>query len=127
MNREFRSLWMRLVELRACVAFLVPRCLLFAAFPALAVPVHLRTEQMTSPIGVDVEKPVFSWQSDATTPDWKQSAYQIKVASAAGLLAQGKGDVWDSGRISASDSVNIPYGGPALRSQRRYFWTVQTW
>jgi len=91
------------------------------------MPVHLRTEQMTSPLGIDVEKPVFSWQSNATATDWMQSAYDVMVATDASLLSRGKPDVWDSGRIPSSDSVNIAYGGPALRSQQRYFWAVRTW
>ena len=30
-----------------------------------AAPVRLRVEQRTNPLGIDVMRPVFSWQSDA--------------------------------------------------------------
>ncbi|MES2390951.1 MAG: family 78 glycoside hydrolase catalytic domain [Acidobacteriota bacterium] len=82
---------------------------------------------MTTPLGIDVERPVFSWRSEASTPDWMQSAYEVMVASSPSLLLRGRPDLWDSGRVAGSDSVNIAYGGPALRSQQRYFWMVRTW
>jgi alpha-L-rhamnosidase len=94
---------------------------------ASASPVRLRTEQMITPIGIDSPKPQFAWQSDATTQNWKQSAYQVQVATSEQNLATGKPDVWDSGRIASSDSINIPYAGPALKPQTRYFWQVSVW
>ena len=51
---------MRLVPLRSCVAALVLASSLFPALSAFSMPVHLRTEQSTNPIGIDVDKPVFS-------------------------------------------------------------------
>jgi alpha-L-rhamnosidase len=92
-----------------------------------ASPVRLRTEQMTTPIGIDSSKPQFAWQSDATTPNWKQSAYQLLVATSEQSLASGKADIWDSGRIASSDSINILYSGSALKPQTRYFWQVRIW
>src|SRR5262249_27316666 len=71
--------------------------------------------------------PQFSWQSDATTPNWAQSAYQLLIATDEKNLASGKADFWDSGRIASSDSINIPYNGPALKLQTRYFWSVRVW
>ena len=94
---------------------------------AAASPSRLRTEQMPTPIGIDAAKPNFEWQSDTTTANWMQSAYEILVATSEKNLAPGRSDVWDSGRITSSDSVNIVYGGPALKSQTRYFWLVRVW
>jgi alpha-L-rhamnosidase len=92
-----------------------------------AEPVRLRVEQRANPLGMDERKPVFSWQSDATERDWKQSAYRILVASSAASLAKGNADVWDSGRVESSESVNVVYGGAELKSRQRYFWTVEVW
>jgi alpha-L-rhamnosidase len=94
---------------------------------AMASPVQLRTEHRTNPLGMDAATPYFAWQSDATTPNWMQSAYQILVATSEKNLTTGKADIWDSGRIATSDSINIPYSGPALKSQTRYFWLVRVW
>jgi alpha-L-rhamnosidase len=92
-----------------------------------AAPVKLRVEQRVNPLGIDVMRPVFSWQSDSTERNWKQSAYRVRVASAAIGLASGKADVWDSGRVDSSDSVGIAYAGPELKSRQRYFWSVEVW
>src|SRR5579871_3392728 len=105
----------------------VVMALLSVGSAVYAAPVRLRVEQRTNPLGIDVVRPVFSWQSDAAERDWKQSAYRILVASSAAALAQGKGDVWDSGRVDSSESVGIAYGGPELKSRQRYFWTVEVW
>jgi alpha-L-rhamnosidase len=94
---------------------------------AAASPIQLRTEYRTDPIGIDAERPQFAWQSDAKTPNWMQSAYQIFVATSEKNLAAGNGDVWNSGRISSSDSINISYGGPALKSRMCYYWLVRVW
>lgn len=92
-----------------------------------ASPVHLRTEQMTNPLGIDVAKPRFAWQSDAKAEGWMQSAYRVIVASSEKSLKAGKGDVWNSGRVSSSDSINIAYAGSVLKSKKRYFWAVTVW
>src|SRR5205823_14402763 len=105
---------------------LLPFTLLASSFAA-ASPVQLRTDHLTNPIGIDTPNPQFAWQSDATTPNWMQSAYQLLIATSEKNLAPGKADVWDSGRIPSSDSINITYHGPALKSQTRYFWSVRVW
>ncbi|MBS1814099.1 MAG: family 78 glycoside hydrolase catalytic domain [Acidobacteria bacterium] len=94
---------------------------------AYATPVRLRTEQRTNPLGIDVTKPRFAWQSDAKSDGWMQSAYELLVASSEKQLKAGKGDVWNSGRVASSDSINIAYGGPALKSRTRYYWAVKVW
>src|SRR5205823_7028317 len=112
------------------VKTLIPLAFLASSFAA-ASPIQLRTNHLTNPIGIDSPKPQFSWQSNATTPNWTQSAYQLLVATDEKNLASGKGDakpdMWDSGRIPSSDSINISYNGPALKPQTRYFWSVRVW
>jgi len=98
----------------------------FAA-TALASPVHLRTNALDAPIGIDTSRPTLSWQSDAKTPNWTQSAYEILVATDVKNLKPGKADAWDSRRVSSSESVNIAYAGAALKPQQRYVWAVKTW
>ncbi|HTC76322.1 MAG TPA: family 78 glycoside hydrolase catalytic domain, partial [Edaphobacter sp.] len=105
---------------------LIPLTLLASSFAA-ASPVQLRTNHLINPVGIDTPKPQFAWQSDATTPNWTQSAYELLVATSEKNLTPAKPDVWDSGRIASSDSINIPYNGPALKPQTRYFWSVRVW
>ena len=92
-----------------------------------ANPVHLLCNHLANPLGIGSGKPRLSWQSDSTERNWHQSAYRILIASSANSLRQGKGDVWDSGKVEAAQSVGIAYGGPTLESRKRYVWTVAVW
>ena len=92
-----------------------------------AAPVHLRCESLQNPLGIDSAIPRFSWQSDNSERNWRQSAYQILVATNPKQLDAGRGDVWDSGKVNASESVGIAYGGPQLESRKRYYWMVRVW
>ncbi len=97
------------------------------AASAFAMPVRLRCEYLENPLGIDASSPHLSWQSDSAERNWKQAAYQILVASSSDNLRAGKADVWDSGRIDSSESVGIPYRGPALESRKKYYWKVRVW
>ena len=60
-----------------------------------AVITNLRVEYKTNPIGIDVEKPRFSWIMESDTRGQKQTAYQILVSTSPDV---NNVDVWDSGR-----------------------------
>jgi alpha-L-rhamnosidase len=92
-----------------------------------AKPVNLECESLTTPLGMDAAKPRLAWKIQDSRPGARQTAYEIQVASKAEMLAGGKGDVWDSGRVESSDSLGVPYGGPALRPSKRYYWRVLLW
>jgi alpha-L-rhamnosidase len=94
---------------------------------AQAATVHLRTNALDNPMGIDSPHPAFSWQSDAKTPNWTQSAYEILVATDPKHLRQGTVAAWDSGRVNSSASLDIPYAGAPLQSQQRYAWRVIVW
>src|SRR6185437_13381168 len=94
---------------------------------ALASPVHLQTEHRPGPLGVDVASPRFAWQSDAKSSNWMQQSYEINVGTDEQTVRSGKGEVWDSGRVSSQDSVDIAYRGPALHARTRYYWAVRVW
>ena len=86
-------------------------CFVLLVAASHAAPVHLRTNALNTPIGVDTPKPTFSWISDATTPNWTQSAYEILVDPDVGKLRAGHAATWDSGRIVSSESLDIGYAG----------------
>ena len=94
---------------------------------AYAAPVHLRCEYLVNPIGIDVPSPHLSWQSDNTERNWRQTAYEVLVASNDESLRAGKVDIWDSGKVDSAESVGITYRGPATQSRRRYYWKVRVW
>jgi len=84
----------------------------------------LRTEWATNPIGIDEPAPRLSWLLHSDRRGTRQSAYEIRVAGSPDSMAT---PLWTTGRVASSESVNRPYGGPALRPGRRYHWQVRAW
>ncbi len=89
--------------------------------------VELRCEYADAPLGVDAPRPRLSWWLEADQRGASQTAYRILVASAPGLLAEGRADKWDTGRVDSGQSVNVPYDGRLLASGERCWWTVSVW
>jgi alpha-L-rhamnosidase len=100
---------------------------IFLASFCYAKPFHLRCEYLDNPLGIDTVTPQLSWQSDSKEDNWRQSSYEILVASSEKDLRPGKTDIWDSGKQSSSESVGILYAGSRLQSGKRYYWKVKTW
>jgi alpha-L-rhamnosidase len=90
-------------------------------------PDHLTCDSLTQPLGIDSSQPLFSWQLQDAGFAARQTAYRIEVASKPAMLAGGKPDVWDSGRITSGKSVDVVYGGPELTASTRYYWRVEVW
>src|SRR6185503_7584486 len=84
-------------------------------------PVALQTDNLTNPLGIDDPAPRFSWQLQDPTNGAAQTSYQIQVASSAELLRQNTADIWSSGVVRSSQSMNTVYAGPALKPSTRYF------
>jgi alpha-L-rhamnosidase len=110
----------------AIVASLV--ALVASVSSAPAATVHdLRTESLARPVGIDAAHPDLSWRIDAARRGYRQSAYQVLVASSPGLLRANQGDLWDSGKVASAESVHVPYAGAALESRADYYWKVRVW
>ena len=92
-----------------------------------AGPVHLQVDNLDKPLGIDDATPRFSWQLNDATRGAKQTAYRVTVATRAELLANGNADVWDSGKVTSGQSMNVKYAGPAVKASTRYFWQVEVW
>ena len=105
----------------------VVTAIVMLASAAAATPVHLRCEYLENPLGIDAAAPHLSWQSYNTERNWKQTAYEILVASSDESMHAGKADVWDSGKVDSAESVGIVYHGPTLESRKRYYWKVRVW
>lgn len=82
-------------------------------------------EYVRHPLGLDVPRPRLSWPLTSAKEGQAQSAYQVRVATAADRLTEP--DVWDSGKVASGDSVLVPYAGPGLKSRTRYYWSVRVW
>ncbi|NGN62590.1 family 78 glycoside hydrolase catalytic domain [Streptomyces sp. A7024] len=82
-----------------------------------SAPRDLQVGSRIAPLGTE-RAPAFSWVPRAG----RQTAYEIEVGT-----APGKADVWRSGKVAGADSIEVPYGGGALRSEQPYHWRVRTW
>jgi alpha-L-rhamnosidase len=87
----------------------------------------LSTEHMTNPLGIDTGRPLLGWVITSTGRGVAQTKYQIRVARDTSSLASGRNLVWDSGPVQSDRSFDVPYGGPALASETRYYWQVRVW
>jgi hypothetical protein len=70
--------------------------------------------------------PEFGWTYNASFRGDSQTAYRIIVASNQTLAGQGTGNLWDSGLVSNSASLNVAYAGTPLQTSTSYYWCVQT-
>ncbi|MHC4248183.1 MAG: glycoside hydrolase family 78 protein, partial [Planctomycetota bacterium] len=71
--------------------------------------------------------PEFGWIVNDARRGAVQSAYRIVVASTAEGARALRGDVWDSGTVRSSKSVDVEYAGEPLAPGRSYYWRVRTW
>jgi alpha-L-rhamnosidase len=128
---SFRLKIFQIISQTGCLAIMTGLLLTVVKAEELTVtPSDLRCEYRGGPVGIDVRTPRLSWKLAVNPPaarGVKQHAYQILVASSPELLAGDKGDVWDSGKVSSDDSVNIAFAGKPLGSREELFWKVRVW
>ena len=87
----------------------------------------LRCEYARDPVGIDVQRPRLSWRLESSRRGERQTAWQVLAASTPEVLAQDRGELWDSGKVVSDQSVNVEYGGPPLASRQRVLWKVRAW
>lgn len=78
-------------------------------------PIELRTEYLSDPIGIDIERPRLFWKAVGAL---RQSAYRI-------LAYSGGKQIWDSGKIE-SDAMHCDFPLP-LTSRQRVEWKLTLW
>ncbi|MCG6189323.1 family 78 glycoside hydrolase catalytic domain [Maribellus maritimus] len=89
--------------------------------------VDLKCEYLVNPLGIDVVHPRLSWRMESTENGAGQTAYRILAATNMDLLKNETPDLWDSGKIESSQSIQVEYNGKPLNSGMKVFWKVQVW
>jgi alpha-L-rhamnosidase len=84
---------------------------------------HLLTENLDNPIGLDCKTPRMSWKLFSARRQTSQTAYELTVSEFPDARKKG----WSSGKIGSDRSVQAPYAGPALQPGKRYYWRVRVW
>ena len=77
--------------------------------------IHLKTEHMVNPIGIDISRPVLSWNC---CEGIRQTAYEI-------LASQDGEAVWYTGKVPSSQ-MSVIYGKETTARQR-LTWQVRLW
>ena len=83
---------------------------------------NLLCENRENPLGIDMLNPRFSWQLLSNRRNILQTAYEIRV-----IEGSGKKEFWNSGKLTESRSIYVPYGGASLKSAEIYSWQVRVW
>lgn len=111
---------MNIIFIKPKVILLLSLLLLFTACSGKGLS-SLKVEYEETPLGIDAEKPRFSWRMASDKRGQSQSAYQITVTDQEGQ------EVWNTGKIESDISLNIEYAGKPLQPCTRYDWEVQVW
>ncbi|MCE5237792.1 putative glycoside hydrolase [bacterium] len=85
-----------------------------------APPAGMLCEWRTDNMAVPDICPEFFWQAPG------QTAYRVIVATTEGLIRQGRGDLWDTGRVATALPI-AEYAGTPLPPGQTLWWAVQTW
>jgi hypothetical protein len=78
-------------------------------------------------MGVDAPNPRLFWTGESSQRGQKQTAFEILAATSPELLAKDNGDLWDSGKVTSNETIQIPYAGRPLESSQLVFWKVRVW
>ncbi len=81
-------------------------------------------EYSENPIGVDTEKPCFSWIHRQSVAGY-QKEYRIIVSKLSDINDMTK-YVWDTGDVLSDDTLNIVYDGSKLETAAKYYYKVFT-
>ncbi len=86
--------------------------------------VKCRTQAQITPLGVDCETPMFSWQMAASRTGAKQSAYRIIVSKDKTMTPI----IWDNNIVkSYIQHTALTADCTKLEPSTRYYWKVFVW
>ncbi|SEN76805.1 Alpha-L-rhamnosidase N-terminal domain-containing protein [bacterium A37T11] len=91
------------------------------------IPVNLTVDAKPDPVGIQTMSPTFGWKIKTGEKGYRQSAWQLLVASTQAELDKDVAGIWDSGKRLSNEQQFIPYKGAALSSGRKYYWKVRIW
>ncbi len=120
MRRSLLRLALLSLFLRFCNAPL-------SANPAPLWTYNLKTEYQSEPLAIEAPQPRLSWMLRSYVRGQKQTAYRILVARSKETLKADFGDMWDSGKVTGSQSLHVEYAGKPLGSGAVCYWKVRVW
>ncbi|MDO5571707.1 MAG: family 78 glycoside hydrolase catalytic domain [Bacteroidales bacterium] len=105
-------------------------CLLFSAVLSAfsqdnskVYPYDLKCEYLVNPLGIDTENPRLSWKLLDKRDGAVQKSYRVVVDTDSLSVANSKGNIWDTGKVS-SDRNLVSFKGKSLAPATKYYWKV---
>lgn len=91
-------------------------------------PVNLRVDYENAPNNIDPSTtPRFSWRCETDQRRAVQTGYRVVVGDDRDAVSNGRGTLWDSGRVETDRSTAVAYDGPNLAADATYYWSVKLW
>ena len=109
------------------VLFFITILLYCRVLPQKVEVLNLQCEYLSNPLGIENPNPQLCWQLIATQRNVTQSAYRILVSNDPELLKKSIGNIWDSKKVTSSQSLQIVYAGQKLQAGKDYYWKVMVW
>ena len=103
-----------------CSVVLIPKEILAVEI------INPRCEYVINPIGIDSQKPRFTWQFENEESGFAQAAFELYVGTDSIELANDYGNVWNSGKIKSGKNLCI-YNGEKLLPFVKYYWRIRVW
>jgi len=85
--------------------------------------VHLETEHLQNPVGIDAANPRLSWRLEGAN---EQEAYALMFGADSTSLTLALNARLTAGKNPGNAQL-VTYQGPALRPFTRYYWAVTVW
>ncbi|MDL2265999.1 glycoside hydrolase family 78 protein [Parabacteroides sp. OttesenSCG-928-G07] len=92
----------------------------------LCIPEYLSCDHLIDPIGIDNPNPRLSWRLNDARTGAKQTAYQLFVDTDSLAVVGGRGNVWNTQKVT-SDKMLLTYAGEDLIPFTRYYWKISVW
>ena len=93
---------------------------------AVVTPLDLKADGKSDPLAA-AAAPRLSWRIESDARGVRQTAWQILAASKPELLAEGKADLWDSGKTATERSPFVKYAGKAPQPGKPCHWKIRVW
>ena len=68
-----------------------------------------------------------SWKLMSDKQGARQTAYRVVAATQSDAVGGATPDLWDSGKVTSDQSINVAYAGKAVGSKVRVYWRVTIW
>ena len=117
---------MRRLIFSAALLMLSSQATLPQELKELFKPTGLQCDYLENPLGIDNPHPRLTWRMGDNRQGARQTAYQVIVSKDSLAAAQGRGDVWNTGK-RASDDIRAVYAGTPLQPFTKYYWAVRVW